>query len=61
MAYFGAPVSETVLEPVVTDVREYRELAYCGNGIEIRKGMTVGEYGDQIMQNIYGGEAVAVK
>jgi isopenicillin N synthase-like dioxygenase len=61
MAYFGAAVPETVLEPIGTDRGELSEFAYGDNGVDFRKGMTVGEYGDLIMKNIYGTEAVSAK
>lgn len=53
IAYFGAASPETVLEPVKSDGEKMRE--YKANGVVIRPGITVGEYGGLIMKNIYGG------
>lgn len=61
MAYFGAAIPETVLEPVGSDRGSVPEFAYGDNGVQLSKGMTVGEYGDLIMRNIYGTGAAAVK
>lgn len=59
MAYFGTATPDTVLEPIVmTGEAEVEKFGY--NGVELRPGMTVGEYGDLIMRNIYGTTPVAV-
>lgn len=60
MAYFGTAMPETVLEPIVAgNGVEVERFGY--NGVELRRGMTVGEYGDLIMRNIYGTEAIAAQ
>ena len=60
MAYFGTATPDTVLEPII--LKEGLKVEDFGyNGVKIRPGMTVGEYGDIIMQNIYGIAAVEVK
>ena len=53
MAYFGAASPETVLEPVVGQ-GEAKIGKYNANGVIIEPGITVGEYGRMIMENIYG-------
>ena len=61
MAYFGAAVPEMVFKPVVAGGAQVGGSMYGDNGVELKKGMMVGEYGDLIMRNIYGTGAVAVK
>lgn len=55
MAYFGAASPDTVLEPIKQGFEVAEELkGYSANGVVIQPGITVGEYGKLIMQNIYG-------
>lgn len=54
MAYFGAAAPETVLEPVVLAGDGEKMDRYEANGVVIQPGITVGEYGRIIMENIYG-------
>jgi isopenicillin N synthase-like dioxygenase len=61
MAYFGTAVPETVLKPVVAGGAQVGGSMYGDNGVQFIEGMTVGEYGDLIMRNIYGNGPVAVK
>lgn len=50
MAYFGAASPETVLQPVTTSASSITEAKpYEANGITIKPGITVGEYGKMIM------------
>lgn len=52
MAYFGSAAPETVLEPLSGGGEKMG--AYSTNGITVYPGITVGEYGKQIMEKIYG-------
>lgn len=54
MAYFGAASPDTVLEPIKTDGGQEAREKYEANGVTIYPGITVGEYGRMIMENIYG-------
>ena len=54
MAYFGAASPETVLEPIRASEERENIKQYEANGIVIRPGITVGEYGKMIMESIYG-------
>ena len=54
MAYFGAASPDTVLEPVKTGGETEKMERYEANGVVIQPGITVGEYGRLIMENIYG-------
>ncbi len=59
MAYFGTATPEAVLEPIFTgNGMKVERFGY--NGVELRKGMTVGEYG-LIMRNVYGTEATSAQ
>lgn len=53
MAYFGAAAPETVLQPIKRSDGTRME-KYEANDVTIYPGITVGEYGDLIMRNIYG-------
>ena len=61
MAYFGTANPETVLEPIVAKGETMVPRKFGYNGVELVSGMTVGEYGDLIMRNIYGPAAVEKK
>lgn len=54
MAYFGAASPETVLEPIEIGDEQHKLEQYEANGVIIKPGITVGEYGRIIMENIYG-------
>lgn len=54
MAYFGAASPETVLEPIKMGDQYDQMDKYEANGVTIHPGITVGEYGRIIMENIYG-------
>ena len=54
MAYFGAASPDTVLEPVQSKDQQEKMEKYEANGVVIHSGITVGEYGRIIMENIYG-------
>jgi hypothetical protein len=54
MAYFGAASPETVLEPIKIGDEHDKMDKYEANGVTIHPGITVGEYGRIIMENIYG-------
>ncbi|KAL9114997.1 MAG: hypothetical protein Q9227_001241 [Pyrenula ochraceoflavens] len=51
MAYFGRAAPDTVLEPIGDRANIGR---YNTNGIDVYPGITVGEYGRLIMEQIYG-------
>lgn len=54
MAYFGAASPDTVLEPIKTEESGNATDTYEANGVVIKPGITVGEHGRLIMENIYG-------
>ena len=54
MAYFGAASPDTVLEPIKNGDAKSEMEHYEANGVTIQPGITVGEYGRMIMENIYG-------
>ncbi|KXL50029.1 hypothetical protein M433DRAFT_134441 [Acidomyces richmondensis BFW] len=54
MAYFGAASPDTVLEPLGTFCDTKALKNYNANGVLIQPGITVGEYGRRVMENIYG-------
>ena len=54
MAYFGAASPDTVLEPIKIGEEVQQMDKYEANGVTIHAGITVGEYGRKIMNNIYG-------
>ena len=54
MAYFGAASPHTVLEPIKIGDEQRDMEQYEANGVIIKPGITVGEYGRIIMEGIYG-------
>ena len=59
MAYFGMATLDTLLEPIfAANGMKVERLGY--NGVELRRGMTVGECGLE-MRNNYGTEAIAAQ
>ena len=57
MAYFGAASPETVLQPIDVGGPGNNMESYEANGVIIKPGITVGEYGRLIMENIYVAES----
>ena len=54
MAYLVAASPDNVLQPIKADNPEEQMDTYEANGVRIKAGITVGEYGRMIMENIYG-------